>query len=406
MRVAVYYPWVYVHGGPERVLTEIVARSRHQWTIYTNRYEADSTFPSLREADIVELPQVSVKRSFVDVARAGWQIARQRLPLKNESVLFVFCEGLGDMVLLRDYGIPVACLCFTPLRAAFDPCYQRAWAEMKGKGIARRIALRLGSALFRAIDRRLWKRYDRVYAISEEVCRRIRAGSLWSSPEIEILYPGVDVQRLLPGGSREKQFVIPGRIMWTKNLELGIRAFRLLLKRRPDLGDFTLTLAGYLDRKSAVYIAKLRDLAATCPQIRFVESPSDQELFALCRSAYAILYTPLNEDWGLIPLEMMALEKPVISVNRGGPCETIVDGVTGFLVEPNAEAFADAMETLTDDPHLAHTMGLRARERAKEFDWETFCEKLDDSVDELAGISSRIPAVQEFSTAASGGHLS
>ncbi|MDQ6699248.1 MAG: glycosyltransferase [Acidobacteriota bacterium] len=400
MRVAVYYPWVYVHGGPERVLTQIVARSRHQWTIYTNRYEAESTFPSLRQADIVQLPQVSVKRSFVHVVRAAWQIARQRLPLRDERVLFVFCEGLGDMVLLRKYGIPVACLCFTPLRAAFDPYYRRGYLEMKGKGIARRLALQFGSAVFRAIDRKLWKRYDRVYAISEEVRRRIAKGHLCSSTEIEILYPGVDIERLLPGGTGEKRFLIAGRIMWTKNLELGIRSFELLLTRRPDLGVFTLTLAGYVDRKSQGYLTKLRALASACPQIRFVESPSDPELFALCRSAYAILYTPLNEDWGLIPLEMMALEKPIIAVNRGGPRETVVDGSTGFLVEPTIEAFASAMETLADDPDLVRSMGRRARQRAGEFDWASFCEKLDDSVDQLAGSAHSQP---KLSTAATGG---
>lgn len=384
MKVALYYPWVYLHGGPERTITELLARSEHTWTVFTNRYEPASTFPGLQAADVVQPREISVKRTFLHAGYAAATIALQQLPLHGYRALVVFCEGLGDLAVLRNSSLPLACLCFTPLRAAFDYHYQQRYLAMKPGRIWREPLLRSVAAGFRAVDRRLWRRYQRVFAISGEVKRRISVGRLYPEDRIELLYPGVDLERLQPSGVYLKDFLVPGRIMWTKNLELAIDAFRLLLRRRADLSQFTLTLAGYVDRKSVPYLASLRQRASDCPRIRFIESPSDEQLFELCRSAYTVLYPPFNEDWGLVPLEAMALEKPVIAVNRGGPSESVLHGTTGFLVEPTPEAFADHMELLADDPGLVARLGVRARQRARDFHWSHFCARLDETIYELA----------------------
>jgi len=380
MKIAAYYPWVYLHGGPERTIAAILAHSRHEWTVLTNRYEPEATFPGLKSAGIIELPRVSVRRSFRDVSAAALRLALQKLPLEGHDALVVFCEGLGDLVLLRKGAIPAVCLCFTPLRAAFDAHYQREYLAHNTGRWWREPLLALYAAGFRAIDRRLWRRYDGIVAISGEVRRRIVEGRL-ASADVPVYYPGVDLPRFVPTGVYEPNFVIPGRIMWTKNLQLAIDAFRLFLARRPEHRAFTLTIAGYVDRKSESYYAMLRERASGVPQIRFVVAPADEELRTLCANAYATLYPPFNEDWGLVPLEAMALGKPVVAVNRGGPRESVVDGDTGYLVDPTPECFAAAIERLADDPALVRRLGARARARAAAFDWTAFCERLDTYLD-------------------------
>ena len=59
---------------------------------------------------------------------------------------------------------------------------------------------------------------------------------------------------------------------------------------------------------------------------------SDDELIALMRGARALLF-PQFEDFGMTPVEMMACGRPVIAYGRGGAAETVIDGVTGVLVE-------------------------------------------------------------------------
>lgn len=55
-----------------------------------------------------------------------------------------------------------------------------------------------------------------------------------------------------------------------------------------------------------------------------------QILFERC---LCILYTPENEHFGIVPLEAMQYEKVVIACNSGGPRETVIHGVTGFLCD-------------------------------------------------------------------------
>ena len=406
MKVALYYPWIYLKSGCERTIVELVRRSRHDWTIMTNRYDADATFPELKSMNVLELPRISVRRSFLDVFRAGWRVLGQKLPLERQQLLVVFCEGLGDFVVFRNRNIPVLCVCFTPLRAAFDTAYQENYMEKHGNFAPRRILLRLAAGGFKTLDRIAWSRFQRVFAISDEVKARVLRGGLCPEDKLEILHPGIDVSRMQPSGRYKKEFLIAGRIMWTKNIELGISAFQDLLQRRSDLRDFQLAIAGFVDEKSKLYIAKLREMSASTPQIRFIESPSDNEMLELYRNCYALVYTPFNEDWGLVPIEAMASERPVIAVSRGGPRETIVHGKTGYLLPPNPRMFSNAMETLADNTELVRTMGKCGREHARRFSWDVFCDRVDEYISNLEAASTagaQVEVVEQANTSSNRG---
>lgn len=70
------------------------------------------------------------------------------------------------------------------------------------------------------------------------------------------------------------------------------------------------------------------------------------------------------ESLGMVHLESMAMARPVVSMDNGGPAETVVDGETGFLVPPeDPDALADRVVTLLRDPALRARMGAAGRER-------------------------------------------
>ncbi|MDX2162219.1 MAG: glycosyltransferase [bacterium] len=72
------------------------------------------------------------------------------------------------------------------------------------------------------------------------------------------------------------------------------------------------------------------------------------------------------ESYGMVNLEAMASGKPVVSTRRGGPSETVVDGETGFLVEPkDAPALAARVIDLLRDPALRAQMGAAGRARVE-----------------------------------------
>ncbi|MFN3326656.1 MAG: hypothetical protein ACK5AZ_24440 [Bryobacteraceae bacterium] len=91
MRIAQYYPWVYLKSGIERTMIELVKRSRHEHTIFTNRFDRDGTFPEFRDAQVVTLGEVSVRRSLGIVAGAARTIALQKPDLRGFDAVLVHC---------------------------------------------------------------------------------------------------------------------------------------------------------------------------------------------------------------------------------------------------------------------------------------------------------------------------
>lgn len=84
------------------------------------------------------------------------------------------------------------------------------------------------------------------------------------------------------------------------------------------------------------------------------------------QSARALLYTPTDEHFGIVPLEAMAVGLPVVATNTGGPLETVVDmgqaptDGTGFLRPADASQWADATAQILDWDHATRTQVSRA----------------------------------------------
>jgi len=376
MNIALYYPWVYLMGGAERTLLQLMTRSRHSWTLYTNRYEPESTFPDFAEHEIVVLNEISVRRTVRSVAGAASVLLRQTLDLRRRSALVVVSEGLGNLVAMRA-EVPTSCICLTPLKVAYDPV-----ARARYFNGASRPHYRLAIGAYAAFERPLWKRYRRVFCNSEETRRRLLAAGLVEPARVEVAHHGVDTEHFRPIERRERFFLVPGRIMWQKNIELAIAAWK---RFRPEPDGWRLVVAGMVDQKSRSYLDSLRQLAAGRRDVSFVESPSDAELLRLYQTCHAVMFTASNEDWGLVPLEAMACGKPVVAVDRGGPRESVLDGLTGYLRPDHPDAFAAAIETLAALPASSlDEIGQLARSRAREFSWQPFVARIDDHVEEIA----------------------
>src|SRR4051812_11049420 len=121
MRLAVYHPWTYLRGGIERVLAELLDRSRHDWTLFTHHFEPEATFPEITAHDVVVLrPEVSVERRLLPIAGAAWRIGRTRLPVDGHRAVLVSSDGLGDLLMARS-ALPAVCYCHTPLKILHDP---------------------------------------------------------------------------------------------------------------------------------------------------------------------------------------------------------------------------------------------------------------------------------------------
>jgi glycosyltransferase involved in cell wall biosynthesis len=387
LRVALFVPWLYLKGGSEKTILKLVQGSRHDFTVFTSHFDSGKTFPEFGKIRVIETARAPVQRGVLQLAEVAAKLSSLKLPLEEGKfdALVVSTAGFGEFALFRNHSLPTLGICHTPLKVIHDSVNKREW--LKGK----KWQLPLFKVLeksYRHFEKLAWKRFSFVYCDSKEVKERILRAKLIDGERVSVLYPGIDLGEFRPCDASKQFFFLPGRIMWHKNIELAIGAFKEFekhaSKNKEEENVFKLVIAGQVDGKSKEYFEKLKRLAQRSTLgIEFVVSPSDEEYERLYRECYCVLYPALNEDWGLVPVEAMALGKPVIALNEGGPRESVLHKKTGFLLPNDAGEWAGAMLYLARNPEKASELGRKGVARAKEFSWEKFVKAVDEKLEEL-----------------------
>lgn len=224
--------------------------------------------------------------------------------------------------------------------------------------------------------------------------------------EPSILYPSIntdffdknssqkpELSDVLPGGLPYAKYVFLSinRFERKKNITLAINALNYLLGQVPTgLWDqvFLIIAGGYDDRvnENVEYYEELKQLVGKKLEYKvyFVKSPSDLEKLTLLSECDCLIYTPSNEHFGIVPLEAMYSKKPVIAVNSGGPTETIVHEVTGYLCNSNHIEFAKTMRKCLEDRRMSKELGLAGRTRFEEkFSFNAFQNNLNSIIENL-----------------------
>lgn len=183
--------------------------------------------------------------------------------------------------------------------------------------------------------------------------------------DAQILYPPVDLGKFQYKGQKD-YYMSFARLSDAKRVDLIIEAF----KQMPDK-KLVVTYGKNDPQKQKIF-----DLASGCENITFLQSPDDEEFAWLIGNAIATLYIPIDEDFGMSPIESMSAGKPVIWVNDGGLKETILDGKTWYLLPKNiwVSDIIEAVEKLT--PEKALSMKLDCEMRARDFSLENFEKQL------------------------------
>ena len=356
MKTVLVHDWMNQRGGAEDVL-ETFVEMYPTAPLYTSLYAPEKMPDHWRKWKIFT--------SFID--RLPWSHSRQQLyfPLYPSAFEGFDFSGL-DLVLSNKSGFchgvitgPETlhiCYCLTPTRYVWR---YHQYAERENLSWVVRQILRPFLISLRQWDRLAADRVDYFIAISKEVRRRI--AKIYRRDSV-IIYPPVDTGRFQPATQVEDYYLLVGRLVPYRRIDLLIKAFNIM--ERP------LLIAGKgRDR------GRLEEIAG--PSVTFLGRVTDADLPGLIARCQAFMF-PGEEDFGIAPLQAMAAGRPVIAYAAGGALETVVPGTGALFSEQSVRAIIEVVENF-DPSNVSQTF---IREHAEQFDVEVFKRQISDFVEQ------------------------
>lgn len=364
MRIALIHDWLTGMRGGERALLA-----------FCEMFPDADLFTLVRVPGATDpiIEQRRVRTSPLQRLPFPGRLYRHYLPLFPTAIEQFDLDGY-DLVLSTSHCAAKAvvvpgrtrhlCYCLTPMRYAWDQFEAYFGPERAGRLVSR--AMRPVMAALARWDRATAGRVHRYLAISQYVARRI---ALYYNRRSSIVYPPVETTFYTPAdrdASRspapDAGFLVVSALVPYKRVDLAIAA--------ADRAGVPLTIVGDGPERGA--------LEARAPaRVRFLGWRSNEEIRDLYRASVATIL-PGEEDFGIVPLEAQACGRPVVALGRGGALETVIDGVTGVLVEPGVEALAEGLRRAAA---LSWDSGV-IRRHAEAFGRDRFVREIRRAIDE------------------------
>lgn len=346
MKVALVHDWLNTkRGGGENVLLAM-AEMYPEAPIFTLLYNRDN-YPELEgrvyESFLRRFPKFMKKRPRYLMPLIPPAI--ESFDLSGFDVVMSSSCAYSKNVLTQPETTHIS-YCHSPARLYWD--YWTRYIDEQNVGLVRRGLIRGGATLVRIWDHGGTDRVDVMIANSETTQARIRK---YYRREADIIHPPVEVEPKAPE-TKDDHYVTLAALTPYKKIDLAIEAFNISGKPLKIIGDGP-------DRK------RLEQMAMD--NIEFVGYVDDETRNRILSRAQGLIF-PNVEDFGIAPLEAMALGTPVIAYGQGGAIETVLDKKTGvFFAEQTpaalneAVATAEEIEFKTTDMH--EQAGRFSRER-------------------------------------------
>ena len=244
--------------------------------------------------------------------------------------------------------------CHTPMRYAW--VYEDEYCQnMKP---LKRTLVKMLLAYMRWWDFRQVKNVDYFIANSNLVKDRIKK---YYNRDAVVIPPPVRCSRFSVSEKVGDYYLAFSRLVPYKRFDLAVEACSKIGKKLIVIGD-------------GPEKERLEKMAAPC--VTFLGYQDDDTVNKYVSECKALLF-PGEEDFGIVPVEVMAAGRPVIAYGKGGVLDSVIDGKTGvFFKEQTAKSMIEAIErfeTMTFDSN-------EIRKHALTFDESVFQKRIEDFV--------------------------
>jgi glycosyltransferase involved in cell wall biosynthesis len=185
--------------------------------------------------------------------------------------------------------------------------------------------------------------------------------------QIAVVRNGLDrapAQSLSGPRAAAPRVVVLSRLVPHKQIEDALEAVARLLPRTPGL-HLDIVGDGWWRGHLVEHVQRLGISSA----VTFHGHVDDVSIHHVLQGAWVHVLPSRKEGWGLAVVEAAQHGVPTIGYrSSGGLSDSIVDGVTGILVDTHTE-LVDRLEELLADPVLRDQLGTKAHTRSGEFSW-------------------------------------
>jgi glycosyltransferase involved in cell wall biosynthesis len=177
------------------------------------------------------------------------------------------------------------------------------------------------------------------------------------------------------GIQRNKYFLSVGRISIGKGFQDGIEAFAEVSKKYDDL-KYVIVGADHEYKAQLLNLIKKYNLNSKVIFTGRIEQKYINLLFSNC---FSVLITSHREPFGIVGLEGMLFEKPILSTNIGGMSEYLEDGVTCLFHKPkDVKKLTENMLAIIEDENLKNQITKNHQNIVQDFTWIKLCKKYED----------------------------
>lgn len=358
MRVALIHYWLVGMRGGEKVL-EAFGRMFPDADIFTHVCRPENLSEALRRhrirtTSISRLPFATrLYQSYLPLMPA----ALEGLDLSGYDLVISSEAGPAKGVIAQPNALHL-CYCHSPMRYLWDQYH----TYRAGAGALTRAAMPVLAQGLRQWDVTSAARVDHFVANSRHVAARIN--KYWRR-DATVVHPPVAVDEFArtPARAVQDYYLWAGELVTYKRPDIVIEAFNRLGYPLLVIGGPAKARAG-LQRKAK-------------SNIKFLDKAPFETLKTHMAECKALVF-PGEEDFGIVPVEVMASGRPVIAYGRGGALETVVHGKTGYLFHDQS------VDGLIDAIRQFETAGLDRLDRerlvahARRFDAAEFERRMTD----------------------------
>ncbi|WGJ16063.1 glycosyltransferase [Methylocapsa sp. D3K7] len=342
MRVAIVHYWLVSMRGGEKVV-EALCQLFPGADIFTHVYDPEKVSETIRSHRIFttfinSLPRA---RRYYKHYLPLMPIALEQLDLRGYD-LIISSESGPAKGIIPPPGAVHLCYCHSPMRYVWNMFHD----YRERTGWLQRVMMPPLCHYLRIWDATASMRVDRFIANSATVAARIEK---YYRRDSAVIHPPVNVELFesVSPGDVEDYYLMAGELVAYKRPELAVEAFNALGRRLIVIGGGEM-------------LAEVRKRAG--PTVTVM----GQQPFGVLRHHYArcrALVFPGEEDFGIVPVEVMASGRPVIAYGRGGLTESVVAGVSGlFFGEQTVAAIEQAVhdfEGMSFDPAVIKALASK-----------------------------------------------